>query len=55
LNERSLQFALFYAAAINVLVNCLCVSLVTSGGLRLLSLAKNSEEAGKYLTRCLFQ
>jgi hypothetical protein len=43
------EFALFYGTGVNVSSNCICISIIVSVGLRLLSLANNSEEAGLYL------
>jgi hypothetical protein len=47
--ELNFEWAIFYSLAINASVTCICVSLILSGGLRLISLIKNSEASGLQL------
>ncbi len=44
----SFELGLFYSICINISMNLICISLVFSAGLRLISLVKNSEAAGDY-------
>jgi hypothetical protein len=44
----SFELGLFYSICINISTNLICISLVFSAGLRLISLVKNSEAAGDY-------
>ena len=39
----SFEFALFYGLILSFFVNCICASVTFSGGIRLISLVKNSE------------
>lgn len=41
------EFALIHSVAVNISVIAICVSLIISAGLRLLSLIKNSEASGE--------
>ena len=43
----SYELALIHSIAVNVSVNTVCLSLIVSAGLRLISLIKNSEAAGE--------
>jgi hypothetical protein len=47
--ELNFEYAIFYSLTISALVTSICVSLIFSGGLRLISLIKNSEAAGLQL------
>jgi len=44
----SFELGLFYSICINISTNLICISLVFSAVLRLISLIKNSEAAGDY-------
>jgi len=41
------EVALIHSMAVNFSTNTICISLIFSAGLRLVSLVRNSEEAGK--------
>ena len=41
------ELALVHSIAINISTNTICISLIFSGGLRLISLIENSEAAGE--------
>jgi len=52
------DLALIYSIAINIGLNAICISLIFSSGLRLISLAQNWEAAGEKprskVNQCLF-